>query len=156
MLVLVDGHNAIHALGLTRGGHEAARSELVLRVAEEGAEAEVFFDARSAPKGLPEAGREHGVVVRFCRRGPADEAILARLRAGGAREFLVVTDDRELAGRARQLGAGTKAVREFFTERAPPPAEEKRPGGRDFAPGDFGLPEQVNLKRPPRDLRSGR
>ncbi|MCU0725053.1 MAG: NYN domain-containing protein [Planctomycetes bacterium] len=156
MKLLVDGHNAIHALGLGTEDHEAAREMLARRVAEaaEG-EAVVFFDARSAPRGLPAGGRLCGVAVRFCRKATADEEIVAEVRrAQHPSDLLVVTGDRELAGRVRQLGARTAPVARLLDPASRPPEPEKPRAGADLSPEDFGLPERVNLKHPPRDLRS--
>jgi hypothetical protein len=158
MKAFIDGHNAIHALKLGAEDHETARGLLARRVLEAaGDEAVIFFDARSASKGLPVTGRLHGVAVRFCRKTTADEEILAEVRrTARPGEVTVVTDDRELAGRARQLGARTAPVERFLGGERLPPAPEKPRTAGGLTPEDFGLPPRVNLKRPPRDLRPPR
>jgi hypothetical protein len=136
------------------GNHEADRRTLLRRVRELDPGAEVYFDARNAPPGLSEHVREDGVEVHYCRSSEADRAILDRV-AGSSRPgtFTVVSDDREVAGGARQLGAKALAVRAFFVP-PEPPAPEKEGGGPDgFSPEDFGLPGRINLRHPPRDLR---
>jgi hypothetical protein len=125
MHALVDGHNAIGRLGLSGSDAEATRRALLQRVLRVTADATVFFDAQGAPAGAPSVQREGGLEVRFCRAREADEEILAAVRAAvRAEALLVVTDDRELAGRARQLGAKTAAVGEFLgaTPRGPTPS----------------------------------
>ena len=60
----------------------------------------------------------------------------------GSSSYVVVTDDRELGGRCRQLGARTMGVRAFFVE--PPPSVRPRPiplDGMSYRPRDFELPE---------------
>ncbi len=155
MTTLLDGHNAIHVLGLAGKPPEESRRSLLLLAADRAeADLEVHFDARSAPPGLPKVGREHGVPVHYHRKEPADEAIVRRVReAAPPSAILVVTDDRELRGRVRQLGGRVAGIREFFADTEPPPPEEKRLTGRPLRPEDFGLPEKVNLRHPPRDLR---
>ena len=76
------------------------------------------------------------------------------MRGGG--RFVVVSDDLELCRRARQLGAKTSTVTDFFA--GPPEApevEEEKPedGAGGMRPEDFGLPKHVNLDHPPSDLR---
>ena len=154
MTTIVDGHNALHREGIRTGVHENDRREILLRVREIDPDAIVYFDARGAPPGLAAGGREEGLRVRYARDGEADAAILEHVRAepGG----LVVTDDRELAGKARQLGARTLGVAEFFEElgarQAPDPEKPER-GDGGFRPEDFGLGRFVNLDHPPGDLR---
>lgn len=154
MRTIVDGHNALHRLGIRTGDHAGDRRELLRRVREADPGAEVYFDARNAPPDLPAKLREEGVVVFYVRGEEADRAILDRVReATRPRDLLVVTDDAEVAGGARQLGARTRPVRDYFAraeEREEGPGEEG-PGG--FSPEDFGLPPQINLKHPPREYR---
>jgi hypothetical protein len=85
-------------------------------------------------------------------RGSADEAIVALVRAhegkAGALPLCVVTDDRELRGRAAQLGAETASVHAWFGgPEAGPAAEAERPraAGPPMTPADFGLPDTLDL-----------
>lgn len=155
-MYLVDGHNALHRLGLRSGDHERDRRELLSMVRELAPGAEVYFDASRAPKGLPEVRREAGMRVRYVKTGEADRAILSRVReADRPRDLTVVTDDREVAAGARQMRAHSMGVREFFS--APGPAPESPDDKPDddcggFSPEDFGLPKHVNLNHPPGDL----
>jgi predicted RNA-binding protein with PIN domain len=154
---LIDGHNALGALRIRRKTHEAARHELLRRVAVAPMRAKVYFDAREAPRDLPEARSELGVEVYYCRRREADQAILDEVRdAADARELVVVTNDREVAGRATQLGARAVGVAEFLGA-----AEEGSPAGEvrrlpqihpRLTPADFGLPDEVDLSDPGSDL----
>jgi len=153
MPVLVDGHNALHRLGIRSSSHEADRRELLIRVRDADPEAIVYFDARHAPRGLPATSREEGIRVVWCRRREADREILDHIRdADRPSEITVVTDDREVAGGAGQLGAGSLRVSAFFGGGSEEKREEKdAPGG--FRPEDFDLPGLVNLDHPPGDLR---
>ncbi len=154
MPALIDGHNALHRLGIRSASHEADRRTLLRRVRRLDPGAIVFFDAGRAPSELPTSLREEGVEVRYCRGEEADAAILRAVRNGDRPErLLVVTDDREVAGGARQLGAKTASVRAWFE--GPPRASRRRreppdrTGPAGFTPGDFGLPDDIDLEDPP-------
>lgn len=153
MRALVDGHNALGALRIRAKTHEAARQALLRLVAAKIPLATVYFDAREAPRGLPVSGREQGVDVHYCRRREADQAILDEVRdADDPRRLVVVTNDREVAGRARQLGAQAVGIAEFLGPAAPAsrPLGERRPSGSPprLTPEDFGLPDEVDLSDP--------
>ena len=137
MHAVVDGHNVIGRLGLAAGDREAERRAVLRRVLEVTSDATVFFDAQGAPAAAPTITREGGLDVRFCRAREADEDIVAFVRAAKRPELLlVVTDDRELAGRARQLGAKTSAIAAFFGA-GTKGRSRRRPQG---APGAAGAP----------------
>ncbi|MHC4959715.1 MAG: NYN domain-containing protein [Planctomycetota bacterium] len=154
MRVLIDGHNVIGALRLKARSHEEVRENLLRRVRSVAPDAKVYFDARDAPPGLASPASEFGVRVQYCRRREADAAILEEVRdADDAREIVVVTNDREVGGVARQHGARHKRVQEFFG--APDAADAEKPRAIQerirFDPSDFGLPDEVDLANPPPD-----
>ena len=142
MRILIDGHNAIGALKIKGESHEEARVLLLRRVAACAPGAVVYFAARNAPPGVISSRREQGVKVIYCRKKEADARILERVRdAAEPGGYTVVTNDREVRGKARQLGASVARVREFF---GPPdePAKEPPPrprGHTRLKPADFGL-----------------
>jgi len=150
---LIDGHNALHRLRIAGGSHEADRRELLIRVREVDPGAIVYFDARGAPPGLPESTREQGIRVHYCRRMEADRAILDRvLAADHPASLLVVTNDLEMALKARQLGAKHATVDAWFDPGGgSDPDDKPEPGG--LSPEDFDLPKFVNLDHPPGDMR---
>ncbi len=158
MWVLIDGHNALSALGIQGRTHAEARMNLLQSVRTATSSALVFFDARNAPSGLLSSTRECGVPVRYCRHREADAAIIEMVRDAGTPESLiVVTNDREVAGRCAQLGARAMGVQEFFGPRkhdAPsssgPTADPRRirSDRLHFKPSDFGLPDFVDLGDP--------
>jgi predicted RNA-binding protein with PIN domain len=135
---LVDGYNYLHRARLLRGDLQRARRGLEARLVTlrgRGHQVTVVWDARRAPPGLP--GREERASVEsvYARgsAGSADAAILDRLRhADDPRRYVVVTDDREVAGAARQLGARTASVAEVEAIVAPPSARDA-PAGEDPA-----------------------
>ena len=156
MHALVDGHNAIFRLGLNGATPEDTRRLLLKRVLRVTSEATVFFDALGAPLLAPETAREGGLAVRFCRGVEADQVMLDVVRESARpSELLLVSDDRELAGRARQLGARTTSVGQFLgsagDEEPPPrgPRAASRPADlRPFRAEDFGLPPVIDLRAP--------
>ena len=162
MLVLVDGHNAMGALKVHGATHEARRRELLRRVAAAAPHATVYFDASNAPSDIIEAYSEYGMHVVYCRDREADAAILDRVRSEAVPgRLVVVSNDREVAGRAGQLGAQTSGVVEFFGPGPIAPVEgaARGPGARmprgriRFEPKDFGLPDEVDLDDPPPELK---
>jgi hypothetical protein len=147
VIVFVDGHNALHALGVDAGGHEADRGALVARVRDLTRHGVVFFDGHPPP-GEFASSQARGVRVVFSLSREADEAIVDMLRdEDQTGRVVVVTDDLELARRARQLGARTSRVRPFFArEPSAAPGAPEKPGDADgFTPADFGLPDVVDL-----------
>jgi hypothetical protein len=152
MIVFVDGHNALHVLGIDAGGHEADRGALVADVRERVRRltpgATVFFDGH--PPGAEfAASQARGVRVVFSMHREADEAIVDAVRdADQAGRVLVVTDDLELARRVGQLGARSTRVRSFFARAAGRVAEEtdeKPADSGGYTPADFGLPDEIDL-----------
>ncbi len=173
--VFIDGHNALFALGLRGTDHDACRRALLVRVRARFPRAVVYFDGRGAPRDLPRVYRQEGVKVTYCKDAEADHEILEDVRhEQHPQRVLVVTNDRELAGRCRRAGARVTSVREALGEvegddvppsaraqrhrRRPrvPAAEPRRagtsPGLADgdapLTPADFDLPDFVDPDDP--------
>lgn len=126
----VDGYNLIgHLKLLTSGSLENARSRVLGLLS--GRKVRVYFDARSGGS----AERRGHVEIVFTQGGTADDRIVQDLRALGtaARDIEVVTNDRELGGRCRQLGAACTACAAFLNSLQP-----QRTGNtaRKSPPGD--------------------
>ncbi len=153
------------ALRIQAPTHEAKRHALLRLVGVVAPHAIVFFDARQAPSGILDSVRELDVRVIYCREREADAFILDHVRdATNAAQIVVVTNDREVAGKAVQLGARSRGVAEFFAGRAATDASSsERDAGEairqrtwqrlHYKPEDFGLPDEVDLERPEGDLR---
>lgn len=104
--LLVDGTNLLHALA--RGSDPLPASAVTGRLralVRPGVTVTVVLDGSPAP-GAAERRLTAGVEVRYAGRRPAD-ALLADLAAALPDGTLVVTDDRELSVRLRDLGART-------------------------------------------------
>jgi len=154
MRVLIDGHNAMAALKVGGKTHEAKRRNLLRRVADAAPQATVFFDARQAPPGMMETMSELGVTVRYCRASEADHAIVGTVRnAAAPGQIIVVTNDREVAGKATQLGAQALKVKDFFGSKSPLPRPGRRPPKKpEFTAKDFGLPDEIDLSDPDEEI----
>ena len=122
---ILDGNN------LARGGDRESVRRAALAVArQERVRLVVFFDGRP-PAGADAVERLGAVEVRYAAN--ADAAILAFL-AGGGRGWIVATDDRTLADRARGLGARAVDAAEFRrkAERATAASQAGAPAGPDL------------------------
>ena len=121
MPYIIDGHNLIPkvpGLNLEDLDDEQQLVNLLqdfCRVKQK--KVEVFFD--NAPAGSSGARTFGCVVARFIRQGrTADQAILEKLRRleGEARNWTVVSSDREVRNSARSVRAKSMRVEEFAQE----------------------------------------
>jgi len=109
MPYLIDGHNLIPKLGLSLQNVDdemalISRLQTFCRVTRKSAE--VYFDG--APAGQAGTRKFGQVTVHFVRLGKtADDAIRDRLKSLGraARNWMVVTSDRQVQANARHAGA---------------------------------------------------
>lgn len=115
MPYFLDGNNLIgRARGTARPSEEdrqALVAELAGRLRRTKATAVLFFD------GPGERRSSLGKLsIREAGRTSADEAILAEIgRSRAPREIVVVTEDRGLGSRARDLGSLTLSPKEFWS-----------------------------------------
>ena len=121
MPYIIDGHNLIPKVpGLSLEDLDDEQQLVNLlqdfcRVKQK--KVEVFFD--NAPAGSSGARTFGCVVARFIRQGrTADQAILEKLRRleGEARNWTVVSSDREVRNSARTVRAKSMRVEEFAQE----------------------------------------
>ena len=130
MPYFLDGNNLI---GFARrkarpeeDDRAALLAELSARLRSTRSTVKVFFDGEGRAASL-------GSLTVSGASGSADEAIVREVgKARDPRQITVVTADRELARRSRDLGARTMAPAEFwgrFGESAPP--EPGKPGKVD-------------------------
>ena len=148
---LIDAHNALfrlierpprHAEGVRRAVVTRAKDALRRR-GEAGARAHLVFDTAEAGRPLAGTHGRDGDVTWSYAAGSADEAILRLVRehagTGGGR-VAVVTDDRELRGRAGQLGAVAMRLHEWFDAHDRSATPRKATAGPALSASDFGLP----------------
>jgi len=148
MPYLIDGHNLIPkipGLSLKDADDEIQLIQLLQAYQHRlrGKKLEVYFD-KAAP-GTSRTQRYGNIRAHFVRRGSADDAIKARLRAigRGASTWTVVTSDREIQVAARAAHARVVSsedfARQLLSDRgAPHPATD--PGEKphiDISPNDI-------------------
>lgn len=167
--VLLDGHNAMHRLGLGDGPQKARRDEIIRRFSRLAPDATIYFDGHRDSGDDPHPNTRVGSVrVVYCNDREADDEILDAVREHATpSRLLVVSDDRRVTGTAKQHGARISGVRDFFgrapiggraaaARRAPRDILHDLEGGerveprtrsvgKAFTPADFGLPDEVDL-----------
>jgi predicted RNA-binding protein with PIN domain len=126
----LDGNNLIGLARRTaRPGEDdraALLSELAERLRGNRSSVRVFFDGEGRAASL-------GSLTVSGTGGSADEAIVREIgKAADPRQITVVTGDRALARRCRDLGARTMAPADFWSRFAGPAApEQAKPGKVD-------------------------
>ena len=121
MIWAIDGNNVMFA-GRVDGAEEmdieSRREDLLTRCRRLKDPVVVFFDASKAPPGLTGEVQGRGKLeVVYVRTGTADDAIVEWVRRSGRpNEICVVTNDRELGGRARALRAKQASVVQFLKQ----------------------------------------
>lgn len=121
MPILIDGHNLIPKIpGMSLqmiDDEDRLIDRLLVYCRVRRQVVEVFFD--QAPPGHSGRRRAGQVIVHYVRQGKtADQAILDRLRQLGkqARDWKVVSSDRQVRAEARALGATLASSEEFSAE----------------------------------------
>jgi hypothetical protein len=113
----VDGNNLLgHLLGgpgASDGEKRAVQAKIAARVRSGRSSVVLFFD------GEPEAGKREAwmgaLTVRYAGNRTADDAIIEAVeRSKARRDCHVVTDDRALAERARNRGARSLSISDFW------------------------------------------
>ncbi len=153
-LALIDAYNVMfRRWGSVPEDRDASRTRLLRETAAalgrspRADRAHLVFDTWQGAARAGLRGRDGRVSWHYAH-GSADEAILDHLRGHEGRphgaRLLVVTDDRELAGRARQLGARTIGVVAFYADTGDRPSPRRRGvilDGPPFTARDFDLPD---------------
>ncbi len=110
----IDGYNLLRHLQLEKGRSlEQARARLVGLVS--GAGVRIYFDAQGGGKE-----QRAGVEVVYSESQSADDRIVADLRSGGGGGITVVTNDRELTNRCKQLGAAVIGCSDYLQRESKP------------------------------------
>lgn len=118
MRYLVDGYNLAHWLlrdDSLRPEQMRARTLAAMagKLPQNATDVVIYWDVRNRTPGVMERESLPWCQMRFV--SSADEAIVdAVYEAANAREITVVSRDREVAGRSRQLGARVLSPAEFL------------------------------------------
>jgi hypothetical protein len=127
--ILVDGNNLLHRLPHRHRGRQELRQLCLDLVRREGLQLVLVFDGHP-PAGGPTRESLGRLTIVYAAPRSADDAIIASLPPGsGARNFVVVTDDRELGQRARRAGARVRPLRDWWPKLVAPEVEPTREGG---------------------------
>jgi len=117
----VDGHNLIgRTPGLSLEREEEGREQVLRRLAAQAGKGRVIVVFDGDRPGAARQERFGSVEVVYAPRGrTADDELLSRLTSSGSRDATVVTSDRELAQRARWLGARVLSCEDFLRRQRP-------------------------------------
>jgi predicted RNA-binding protein with PIN domain len=158
---VIDGYNALFQLmPALPADRDVARQRLVREVravllggrpGRPGDRVHVVFDASHGSARRGTSGKD-GPISWSYAEGSADDAIVEWLRRheSAPADVVVVTDDRELRGRAKQLGSKAVRVHDFFAGKTSSPESPPSPASGPRGPrppplkaSDFGLPEDA-------------
>jgi hypothetical protein len=125
MPILIDGNNLLHNLPPADRSRERVRRAVLDACRHERRRITVVFDGPPPPPSPPRESLGP-VTVLYAGSEKADDVIIRTLPGGSsARDWVVVTDDRELQSRARDRGASIRTLAEWSKRRRPPPAKPR-------------------------------
>jgi uncharacterized protein YaiI (UPF0178 family) len=108
--IVIDGNNLLHRLKSAERRRRTVRNQVLEAVRREAMDVRVVFDG-PPPAGVPPIEHLGRVQVIYSGARSADDVIVELIPPGRpAAQWIVVTDDRGLAGRVRQLGAGVRPL----------------------------------------------
>jgi predicted RNA-binding protein with PIN domain len=126
MPLLIDGSNLLHRLPTSSRSRAAVRTLVLEATRHERMSVVVVFDGPPT-LGAPDHEALGRVTIVYSGAASADDVIVGRLPAGrSARQWVVVTDDRALAGRARQRGATVRTLSVWSARPRPAPPRTRR------------------------------
>ena len=113
MPIIIDGNNLLHSLPTREQSRQAVRRRALDTVRHEGVSLTVVFDG-PPPAGSPALEHLGRVSVHYSGTASADDVIVETLSKGGpVSKWVVVTDDRGLRDRVRNLGAQVRTLAEW-------------------------------------------
>jgi hypothetical protein len=136
MPVIVDGNNYLHSLPNPEQNRDGVRRRALDAVRHGGMSLTLVFDG-PPPVGSPDPEHLGRLTIRYSGASSADDLILRLLpRSGGASEWVVVTDDRALRDRVREVGAQVRTLKEWRargTRKPRRPSREAKLSSHDIA-----------------------
>ena len=121
MPLVIDGNNLLHSLPLTQRSRDEVRRLVLEAVRHETLRVTIVFDGppRGGSPAIEHLGR---VTIHYSGAASADDVILRLLPKGSrAKEWTVVTDDRELRSRVCRAGAQVRSLADWRRRRSPSP-----------------------------------
>lgn len=113
MPIVLDGNNLLHQLPKPDRRRSSVRRQVLEITRHETVSLTVVFDG-PPPAGFPEREALGKVTIVYAGSRSADDVIVGMLPSGAAaKQWFVVTDDRGLADRARDRGAGVRRLAEW-------------------------------------------
>ena len=117
MPVIIDGNNLLHSLPGSEQNRASVRRRALDTVREGGMSLTVVFDG-PPPEGSANPEHLGRLTIRYSGSSSADDLILRLIpRSGRASEWVVVTDDRALRDRVRELGGEVRTLGEWRSRR---------------------------------------
>lgn len=135
MPIVIDGNNLLHRLRGPERSRDGVRRVALDRARHERQRVFLVFDG-PPPGGSPEREELGPLTVIYAGSVSADDRIVAVIQGGG---WVVVTDDRALATRARHAGAEVRPLAAWTQslrrarQRPGKPVAEPRLSSRDVA-----------------------
>jgi hypothetical protein len=124
MPILIDGNNLLHNLRNGASSRAEVRRLVLDACRGERMRVTVVFDG-PPPAGVPDHEALGSVTVLYSGSLSADDVIIRSLPDGRrARDWVVVTDDRDLGERAKGRGAQVRPVSQWRSRR---PSSVRRP-----------------------------
>ena len=126
MPVIVDGNNLLHSLPNEEQSRDGVRCRALDAVRSGGMRLIVVFDG-PPPEGSPDPEHLGRLEIRYSGGSSADDLILRLLqRSGKASDWVVVTDDRALRERVRNLGGEVRSLGEWRSQKRRKPRHVSR------------------------------
>lgn len=113
---LIDGTNCLHRLGLTHEDGEQARLAFEARLPGRKGWT-IFYDG--GPGGRARTISRGFLTIVYSGLQEADDDIVRWLQRNSERPVMVVSDDRRLQSRCRDLGARSRSVADFVQSLRP-------------------------------------
>ena len=126
MPVIIDGNNLLHSLPSREQNRDSVRRRALDIVRHGGMSLTVVFDG-PPPVGSPDPEHLGQLTIRYSGASSADDLILRLLpKSGRASQWVVITDDRALRNRIRELGAQVRTLREWQSRKTRKPLRVSR------------------------------
>jgi hypothetical protein len=126
MPVIIDGNNLLHSLPGHEQNRDSVRRRALDAVRQGGMSLTVVFDGPPSA-GSPDPEHLGRLIIRYSGAFSADDLILRLIpRSGRASEWVVVTDDRALRERVRELGGEVWTLGEWRSRRPRKPRRVSR------------------------------